>query len=268
MLSNLLNNYSLLYIHWNPNPEIFNIGGLSIRWYGLLFALGFLFGYLIMQRIFSKEGIDQKVLDRLSIYMLLGTIIGARLGHCFFYEPMYYLSNPLEILNIRQGGLASHGAAIGIIIALWLFSRKEKRPISWILDRIVIVVALAGSLIRIGNLMNSEIYGAPTNVSWAFIFDQVDQVPRHPSQIYESVVYFLLFIILWWLYKRKNATNKPFLLFGIFLLVCFGYRFFIEFIKDVQVPFEQQLPLNMGQWLSIPFIVIGIFLIIKSPKKA
>lgn len=267
MQLSLLNNM-LLYIHWNPDPEIFNIGGFSIRWYGLLFALGFLFGYLIMQKIFKLENVDQKVLDRLSLYMLIGTVVGARLGHCLFYEPDYYLSNPLEILNIRQGGLASHGAAIGIIIALWLFSRREKRPLSWILDRIVIVVALAGSLIRIGNLINSEIYGAPTNVPWAFVFEHVDAVPRHPSQIYESLVYLLLFVWLWWLYSKTKAAQKPYYLFGIFLLVCFGYRFLIEFIKDVQVPFEQQMMLNMGQWLSIPFILLGLYFVFRTVRKS
>ncbi len=263
MQLSLLNNM-FLYIYWNPDPEIFNIGGISIRWYGLLFALSFLLGYFIMQKIFKLENVDQKVLDRLSLYMLIGTVVGARLGHCLFYEPDYYLSNPIEILNIRQGGLASHGAAIGILIALWLFSRREKRPFSWILDRIVIVVALAGSLIRIGNLINSEIYGAPTNVSWAFVFEQVDAIPRHPSQIYESIGYLFLFVLLWWLYFKTKAAQKSYYLFGIFLLVCFEYRFLIEFIKDVQVPFEQQMILNMGQWLSIPFILLGFYLVLRT----
>ncbi len=258
----------LAYIHWNPDPEIINFGGFGIRWYGLLFAMGFFFGYLIMQNIFKRENIDTKVLDRLSVYMLIGTIIGARLGHCLFYEPDYYLSNPLEIFNIRQGGLASHGAAIGILIALWFFVRKERKPFSWILDRIVIVVALAGALIRIGNLINSEIYGAPTSLPWAFIFEKVDNIPRHPTQIYEALTYFLLFILLYWLYLKKNAVAKPYFLFGIFLLACFGYRFLVEFIKDVQVDFETQMTLNMGQWLSIPFIILGLYLIVRTQKTA
>ena len=267
MLHNLLNSIDFLYIHWNPNPEIFNISGFGVRWYGLLFASGFFFGYIIMQRIFNQEQISQKVLDRLSIYMLIGTVLGARLGHCLFYEPEYYLSNPIEIFNIRQGGLASHGAAIGIILALWFFVKKEKRPFSWILDRIVIVVALAGGLIRIGNLINSEVYGAPTTLPWAFIFEQVDQIPRHPSQIYEALMCFLLFAFLLWLYFKRNAASKPYFLFGIFLVVCFGFRFFVEFIKDVQVAFENEMILNMGQWLSIPFVVFGSILIYRSLKR-
>ncbi len=267
MLHNLLNSTELLYIHWDPNPEIFNIGGFGLRWYGLLFASGFFFGYLIMQIIFKRENIQQKTLDRLSIYMLIGTVLGSRLGHCFFYEPQYYLSNPLEIFNIRQGGLASHGAAIGIILALWLFVRKEKRQLSWILDRIVIVVAIAGSLIRIGNLLNSEIYGAPTTVPWAFVFEKVDQIPRHPSQIYEAFFCLVLFIVLLYLYFKRNASAKPYLLFGIFLVSCFGFRFFVEFAKDVQVAFENEMILNMGQIMSIPFVLLGSILIYSSLKK-
>jgi prolipoprotein diacylglyceryl transferase len=257
---------NILYIHWNPNPEIFNIFGFGIRWYGLLFASGFLFGYIIMQKIFLREQISMKVLDRLSIYMLVGTVVGARLGHCFLYEPVYFLSHPWEILNIRQGGLASHGAAIGILLALWMFSRKEKKPFSWIVDRIVIVVALSGFFIRTGNLMNSEIYGNVTNVPWAFIFDKVDNQPRHPSQIYEALTYLILFIFLAWLYFKRNAAQKPFLMFGYFLVVCFGFRFFVEFIKDVQVDFERTMFLDMGQWLSIPFIIAGIYFIGRKKK--
>lgn len=257
---------NILYIHWNPNPEIFNIFGFGIRWYGLLFASGFLFGYIIMQKIFLREQISMKVLDRLSIYMLVGTVVGARLGHCFLYEPVYFLSHPWEILNIRQGGLASHGAAIGILLALWMFSRKEKKPFSWIVDRIVIVVALSGFFIRTGNLMNSEIYGNVTNVPWAFIFDKVDNQPRHPSQIYEALTYLILFIFLAWLYFKRNAAQKPFLMFGYFLVICFGFRFFVEFIKDVQVDFERTMFLDMGQWLSIPFIIAGIYFIGRKKK--
>ncbi len=160
----------LNYINWDVNPEIFTIGTFSIRWYGLLFALSFVLGYFIMKKIFQKEGLSVKLLDELSTYMIIATIVGARLGHCLFYEPEVYLSNPIEILYIWEGGLASHGAAIGILIALFLFSRKNKKPYIWILDRIVIVVALAGFFIRMGNLMNSEIYGIPADVPWAFIF--------------------------------------------------------------------------------------------------
>ncbi len=255
---------AFLYIHWHPDPEFISIFGLSIRWYGVLFALAFLFGYIIMKKIFLREGLSEKVLDRLSLYMLIGTIVGARLGHCFFYEPDYYLSNLTEILNIRQGGLASHGAAIGILLALWLFSKKEKRPYSWILDRIVIVVALAGFFIRTGNLINSEIYGSPTQVPWAFIFDRVDNIPRHPSQIYEAIAYLIIFFVLYYLYSSKNKGNQPYFLFSIFLITVFGFRFLVEFVKDVQVDFEKTLLLYMGQWLSLPFIAVGIYLLYKN----
>jgi prolipoprotein diacylglyceryl transferase len=256
-----------LFITWNPSPEMFSIGGFAIRWYGLLFAASFFFGYLIMQKIFKKEDIPIKVLDKLTIYMLIGTVLGARLGHCLFYEPDYYFAHPWEILNIRQGGLASHGAAIGILFSLWIFSRFQKRKYSWIVDRIVLVVALSGFFIRTGNLINSEIVGSPTNLPWAFIFQQVDLIPRHPTQIYELLAYLAVFVLLTWLFFKKNAGDKPFLLTGLFMVLVFGFRFFIEFFKDIQVDFEKSMTLNMGQWLSIPVIVIGIILIALSLKK-
>ena len=255
-----------LYITWNPNPEMFNIGGFAVRWYGLLFASGFFFGYLIIHKFFKRQDIQLKVLDRLTIYMLIGTVVGARLGHCFFYEPGYYLSKPWEILNLRQGGLASHGAAIGILLSLWIFARKEKRQYSWIVDQIVVVVALAGFFIRTGNLLNSEIIGSPTTVSWAFIFPQVDTIPRHPTQIYEALFYLLVFVLLFWLYWKKNAEAKPFYLTGLFLVLVFGFRFFVEFYKDIQVDFEKNQILDMGQWLSIPAVLAGGLLIFYSVK--
>ena len=252
---------ALLFVTWNLNPEIFNIGGFGIRWYGLLFACGYFLGYLILQKMFKWENIPAKLIDNLALYLFIGTVVGARLGHCLFYEPGYYLSNPLEILNIPQGGLASHGAAIGIILALWWFSRKEKRPFSWIIDRTVIVAALAGGLIRIGNLINSEIIGVPTTVPWAFVFKQVDNIPRHPTQIYEALACFFVFALLFWMYRRKNAGAKPYHLTGFFMILIFSFRFFIEYFKEVQVSFERTLPLDMGQWLSIPFIIAGIVLL-------
>ncbi|RLD61256.1 MAG: prolipoprotein diacylglyceryl transferase [Bacteroidetes bacterium] len=248
----------LNYITWNVNPEIFHIGSLSIRWYGLLFAMSFLFGYIIMQKFFKKENLSIELLDKLTLYMFLGTIIGARLGHCFFYEPAYYLSNPLEIIKIWHGGLASHGAAIGILLALYLFSRKVKKPFLWTMDRVVIVVALAGSLIRMGNLMNSEIIGNPTTVSWAFIFERVDNIPRHPAQIYESLSYLILFVVLYRLFVKTDIAKKQGLIFSIFLVVLFIARFIIEFFKAPQVNFEKYMTYDMGQWLSLPFIVVGV----------
>jgi prolipoprotein diacylglyceryl transferase len=247
-------------IVWDVNPEILSIGNFAIRWYGLLFASGFVFGYFIMGSIFKREKIPQKLLDTLTTYMVVGTVIGARLGHCLFYEPEYYLADPIKILKVWEGGLASHGAAIGILIALWLFARKAKRPYIWILDRIVIVVALAGFFIRMGNLMNSEIYGVETSLPWGFIFVRWQEtMPKHPTQIYEGLSYLLIFGILYLIYKKKGISVKPGLLFGLFLVVLFSMRFLIEFIKEPQVGFEETMALNMGQLLSIPFILAGLY---------
>jgi phosphatidylglycerol:prolipoprotein diacylglycerol transferase len=255
-------------INWDVNPEIFRIGNFAVRWYGLLFASGFFFGYLIFLRFFKKEGLSVDILDKLTIYMALGTVIGARLGHCLFYEPEYYLKNPIEILKIWRGGLASHGAAIGILLALWLFVRKFKFSFIWILDRIVVVVALGGAFIRLGNLMNSEIYGVQTSLPWGFIFIRnLEIVPKHPTQIYESLTYFLILLLLLWLYYRNDAKPSPGLLFGLFLILVFGMRFLIEFIKEDQVAFEAGMTLNMGQWLSIPFVLLGTGILVWSQRR-
>lgn len=253
----------LQIIPWNVNPEIFRIGNFAVRWYGLLFASGFVFGYYIMRRIFKNEGLGDATLDRLTVYMAIGTIVGARLGHCFFYEPEYYLAHPLEILKVWHGGLASHGAAIGILLALWLFVRKEKKPFIWIIDRVVIVVALAGVLIRLGNLMNSEIYGVETTLPWGFVFlRNGENAPKHPTQIYEALAYLITFGILMRIYWKNMGKQKPGLLFGLFLIFVFGSRFFVEYIKEDQVAFEAGMKLNMGQWLSIPLVVAGIAILI------
>jgi len=257
-----------LDIPWNVNPEIFSVGKFAIRWYGLLFASSFFFGYLIMAGFFKKEKIPEEVLDRLTLYMALGTIIGARLGHCLFYEPGYYLSNPVEILMVWHGGLASHGAGIGIFIALYLFAKKSKKSYLWILDRVAVVVALSGFFIRTGNLMNSEIYGVETNLPWGFIFlRNGETVPKHPTQIYEALAYLLVFILLYFIYKRNNGLFRSGLLFSLFMILVFTFRFFIEFIKNNQVAFESGMTLNMGQWLSIPFVLFGIILLYKTTTK-
>ena len=258
----------LLAITWNVDPEIISIGKLSIRYYGLFFATAFILGYYIFTRIFKNEGISIEVLDRLTIYMLVGTVVGARLGHVFFYQPDFYMKHPLEILFIWHGGLASHGAAIGIIIALYLFSRKEKKPFIWILDRIVIAVALAGFFIRMGNLMNSEIYGTTTDLPWGFVFlRKGETMPKHPTQIYEALAYLAIFGLLFLHYFKRKGKIRPGILFSLFLILVFTARFFIEFIKEVQVPFEKAMTLNMGQILSLPFIIIGLFILSKSFKK-
>ncbi|WP_439881685.1 prolipoprotein diacylglyceryl transferase [Pontibacter sp. MBLB2868] len=266
---NLLN-----YITWNVDPEIFHLGPLSIRWYGLLFAMAFIFGQRILTKIYVAEGRTEGDVDVITLYMIIGTVVGARLGHTLFYAPDYYLSNPIEILKIWEGGLASHGATIGILFALWLFSRKQKFDYMWVLDRIVIVVALGGAFIRLGNLMNSEIIGHASTVPWAFIFERLNEnppVPRHPTQLYESLSVFMLFVLLYWLWSKYKAALPKGLLFGIFVTALFTFRFLVEFLKENQEAFEDNLALNMGQILSIPLILVGLFILFRvwqNPKPA
>ena len=260
-------------IEWNVNPEIFHIGFVSIRYYSLLFMLSFILGIVIFNSIYKRENKRKEDLDPLLIYMMLGTVIGARLGHCLFYDPIYYLNNPIKILEVWEGGLASHGAAIGILISLYLFSKKHPdQPFLWLVDRIVITVALAGFFIRIGNLFNSEIIGKPTDVPWAFIFLRAQVAdpltPRHPTQIYEALAYLTIFIILYFIYKRQGASMRRGFLLGLFLVLVFGVRFFVEFLKENQVPFEAGLPLNMGQILSIPLVLLGIYLVLSSKNRS
>jgi len=261
-----------LIITWDVNPEIFRIGSFAVRWYGLLFASAFLFGYIIMGKIFKNENLSDVLLDRLTIYMVIGVIVGARLGHCLFYEPGYYLSHPVEILRIWKGGLASHGAAIGILLAIWLFVRKEHKDYTWALDRIAIVVALAGVFIRTGNLMNSEIYGIPTTLPWGFVFLRDGQsVPRHPTQIYEALAYLSIFILLYTLYWRKKGEHIQGTLISLACILIFTARFFIEFLKTEQVDFEKGMALNMGQLMSIPFVILGLvwlYFSLKNKKRA
>lgn len=256
----------LSFITWNVNPEIFSLGPLSIRWYGLLFASGFLIGYYIGEKMLKSEGVDQKWLDSLFFYLIIATVIGARLGHVFFYGWDYYSQNPKEIFMIWHGGLASHGGALGIIIAMYIHSRKvTKRTILWSLDRIAVPTALVGTFIRTGNLMNSEIYGIETNLPWGFIFERNGELmAKHPTQIYESLAYLIAFAILMFLYWKTNSKNRPGLLLGAFFVLIFTARLFIEFIKEDQEAFEAGMTLNMGQWLSIPFIVLGVFLIVRA----
>ncbi len=257
-------------IWWTVSPELLRLGPLSIRWYGLLFALAFVFGYIIMQRIYKLENKSLEDLDKLSVYVIVGTVVGARLGHCLFYDPSYYLANPLEIIKVWQGGLASHGAAIGILIALYMFSKKVKgQNLLWILDRLVIVVSLGGALIRLGNLFNSEIFGKASDVAWAFVFIRVDDIPRHPTQLYESLFYFFSAVVLFLIYKKRKSQVKAGFNFGLFLLLVFGFRIIVEFFKENQSAFESSLPLNMGQLLSIPFLMLGLYFIIRkvSTKK-
>lgn len=351
------------YITWNVNPEIIGLGQLAIRWYGLLFALSFYLSYVIFTRFFKLEKVNIELLDKLTFYVAIGTILGARLGHCLFYEPDYYLSNPIEIIKIWRGGLASHGAGIGILIAIYFFTRVSKKKFLWVMDRIVIVAALSSCLIRLGNLMNSEIYGYETNSKYGFIyarsftryfdederinkinFDKVENdsivqkksvplkmniifdkkirdenkiknilereinyrlprniqdqennifyntndkfnyelvkegrnyiakinvlgIPKHPTQIYEALSYLLIFLALIFIYFKNQGKLRGGLTFGIFLITVFLARFIIEMIKENQVAFEETMKFNMGQLLSLPFILAGIGLVIYSTTK-
>ncbi len=258
----------LTYIHWNVNPEIFHLGPFSIRWYGLLFASGFLIGYYIVERMFKYENENLKWLDSLFVYLIVATVVGARLGHVFFYGWDYYSQHPAEIIMVWHGGLASHGGAIGILVAMFLYSKfVTKRSMLWTLDRVVVPTALVGAMIRTGNLMNSEIYGVPTDMPWGFIFERNGEIiPKHPTQIYEALAYLFAFGVLMYLYWKTNARNKQGMLLGVFFILIFTARFFIEFIKEDQEAFEAGMPLNMGQWLSIPFVLLGIFLVVRAIK--
>ena len=273
------------YINWTVDPVLFHLGPLTVRWYGFLWAVGIYATLLIVQRLFKHEKLPSEWLDKLFIYTVVGAIVGARLGHCLFYEWQllpepatflgitfkygnHYLSHPWELLYIWRGGLASHGGAIGILIAMYFFNKNvSKKGYVWIFDRLVIGVAICGAAIRLGNLMNSEFYGSATSLPWGFIFLRDGQTePMHPTQIYEIIYCLLTFVVTWWLYWKKEAYKKNGLIFGVFLIGIFGSRFVLEFIKLDQESFESGMILNMGQILSIPFIIWGIWLIIKSNK--
>jgi len=259
----------LAFIHWNVSPEIFSIGPVHVRWYGLMFAVGFLFGLNHGEKMFKHENIDPKWLESLFYYLIIATIVGARLGHVLFYGWDYYSQHPIEIFYVWQGGLASHGGVLGIIIAMFIWSKYvSKRSILWVLDRVVVPSILVGALIRLGNLMNSEIYGNPTTLPWGFIFERNHEtIAKHPTQIYEALSYLVTFGVLLYMYWKTKAKDYQGLLVGVFFVMVFSARFFIEFIKEVQEPFENGMSMDMGQWLSIPFILTGIFLIVRALKK-
>ena len=269
----------LLDITWTADPVIFSIGPKEIRWYTLMFLVGFAVGYKIVERMFRREGLNEKWLDPLLYFTLAGTLIGARLGHCIFYNPSYYFSHPVEILKVWEGGLASHGGVLGIIIAIYFFSRYvSHRSMLWTFDKLVVPTGLVAALIRIGNLMNHEIYGHPTDLPWGFRF--VDNLyawrhgaapiftpPSHPTQLYEAVCYLLTFALCMWLYFKRDAWKREGLIFGIFMICIFTARFFVEFLKNYQEDFEASLPLDMGQLLSIPFILLGIYCVWRARKQ-
>ena len=274
---------TLLSVTWNVDPTIFTILGREIRWYGVLWVIGLIVAVYIVQRIFKDEKLPEKWFDSLFVYMMLGIILGARLGHCLFYEPKYYLSNPVEILKIWEGGLASHGGVIGIIIAVWLYSKKvTKKSMLWTFDRVMVPTGFTAAMIRLGNLMNHEIYGGPTDLPWGFRF--IDNVglwmrgaepiytePSHPTQIYEALAYLVVFGITMYLYWKTDAKDRSGLITGVGILIIFLFRFFVEFLKNVQVDSEitmrENTGLILGQWLSIPFIIWGVWLIWRAMKR-
>ena len=265
----------LAYITWDVSPEIIKIGPLTLRWYGLLFALGFLLGLYIVRAMFRAEKEPEEWLDQIFIYMVVGAVVGARLGHVFFYDWEYYSQHLSDIPDVWKRGLASHGGAIGIIIALWIFSaRTAKRSVLWILDRVVVPTALAGCFIRLGNLMNSEIVGTPSDAPWAFLFvraypPELADEARHPVQLYESISYLLTFFLLYWAYWKTSAKEKLGRMFGLFLVLVLGViRFGLEYFKTSQGGFETEFgdALSTGQLLSIPFFLVGLYFIFRPGK--
>ena len=319
----------LAYVTWTADPILAHLGPLLLRWYGILFALGFVIGSFVLTHIYKKEGVRPYWVDVITFYMVVGTVLGARLGHVFFYQPEYYLQHPADILKIWEGGLASHGATIGILLAVFIFSRRNKFDYLWVLDRIVIVVAIGGACIRLGNLMNSEIVGKPSTAPWAFVFPRDTEhlqpasaplpagavqvaaasftdregklhyellpkdtlitsnspqairhnrinpaspmaVPRHPTQIYESLFCIFLLVLLYGLWNKYKERTPRGLLFGLFVVLLFSFRILVEYLKENQVSDETgiiaQYHLNIGQLLSIPFILIGLWVLLRAGK--
>lgn len=258
---------TMQYFIWNIDPVALSLGPLQIRWYGLLFASAFMVSYQIMYWIYRREQKPVEELDRLLWYMAIGTIVGARLGHCLFYDPQYYLSNPLKILAIWEGGLASHGATIGVLISLYLYRLKTQDDYVWLLDRVALSCMLGGSLVRVGNFFNSEILGLPTDVPWAVIFSRVDYLPRHPVQLYEAFAYVGVFFILLAVYLKTAGKPIKGLVSGLFISLVFLARFFLEFFKTRQEYYTLGIGLNTGQLLSIPFFLVGVFFVVRSLRQ-
>lgn len=260
----------LLYIHWNIDPVILNIGPAGLRWYSLLFVSGFIFGWYIMRSFMRKEGINEAVLDPLLYTMLIAVIVGARIGHCAFYQPSYYFGSWqgfLEVFQPWKGGLASHGGAIGILLGLWWYvnkyGKKNNFDYLWIVDRLVIIICFAGACIRLGNFFNSEIYGYNTTLPWGIIFDRTgDPAPKHPTMLYESFSYVILGCVLLWFYRKRLDKMRRGEFLGIFLVFCFGLRFLLEFTKaPSRVLFHiGDTVINMGHLLSVPFVIAGIII--------
>lgn len=247
---------------WNVNPNILELGPLQLRWYGLLFVGSFFLGLMILKWIYKRENRDPDVLDNLLIYVMVGAVLGARLMHCFAYEPEFYLSHPLEILKVWKGGLASHGGLAGVLIAFYLFSIRYNTPYMWLLSRTAIAGTVIAASVRIGNLFNSEILGLPSDKPWAIIFAKVDMVPRHPVQLYEAISYIIMFVLLITIYRKVTPAFATKIIPGVFLVTMFTTRFFLEYTKTRQAAYTTDLPFTTGQMLSIPYIILGILWII------
>ena len=265
-------------VTWSADPVIFDIGFFSLRWYALMFIVGFYIGSKLMEVYYKHDGVNPEKVYTLFLYCFIGTIIGARLGHCLFYDPGYYLANPIEMLKTWKGGLASHGGTLGVFLAVLVYARRDHRSALWVLDRLGIAVAPVAALIRVGNLFNHEIYGHVTSMPWGFRFienvgawsrgaEPVYTEPCHPTQIYEALCYLAVFAVNAYLYYKTDARNRRGLLLGVFFTGVFGSRFLIEYVKNVQVSFEEGMILDMGQILSIPFIVGGIWLIMRAMRR-
>lgn len=257
-----------MLIHWQFDPIALQIGPVPLRWYGLLFVGGFFIGQRILARIFRREDVPEQHADALLMYALIGAVVGARIVHCLFYEPDYYLSNPLAILRIWEGGLASHGGVIGVVVGMWMASRRLKLPFAWLLDRMAIPSALVAVFIRVANFLNSEIVGNPTGRQWGVVFEAVDALPRHPAQLYEAFGYLLTFFVLRAIYRRHGAETPRGLLLGWMLALVFGVRILVEFVKTPQAAYEAGQLISVGQWLSVPFLILGIVLIARARRPA
>jgi prolipoprotein diacylglyceryl transferase len=256
---------------WNVSPEIFSIGPVTVRWYGALFATGFICGYYLMRWIYRRENKNVDELENLLLYVAAGTVIGARLGHCLFYDPGFYLSHPWKILAIWEGGLASHGGGLGVLIAVYLYCRKYSVSYLWLMDRIAVNLVLAGSFIRLGNLFNSEILGKPTDVPWAIVFQRIDNIPRHPVQVYESLSYMLIFVIVFLVYKFYADKLKNGFLLGLTMVLIVSARIVLEFFKMPQAHYSTGLDMSVGQLLSIPYLIAGLvfmYLAVRKSKKS
>jgi len=257
----------MLHFVWNIDPVLLQLGPLQLRWYGLFFAGGIMAAYAAGMQSFERAGGSREMAARLLGYVVVGTVVGARLGHCLFYEPGYYLKHPLEILAVWRGGLASHGGAIGIVLAVWLYARRTGEGLLWLLDRVAVAAPVAAASIRIGNFFNSEILGRPSALPWAVVFARADSSPRHPAMLYEAAAYLLIFGAMLRLERRPDVRARPGALTGILLVLIFSARFAIEFIKEPQEPFEAALPLDLGQLLSIPGVLLGILLLLRAAHR-